>query len=133
MFLRVKCPNKNPNKSLITLFNNIDNDLDKNVLEKSRRIIGEEQGCSSCSTEEIDPYQPINDTSVTDLTISKVIPAKVIESCIVRKTITNDDIVVKKEVVSLITKKPLKNVKYFPEEDKQLELGIRNYGRKAWL
>jgi len=89
-------------------------------LEKSRRIIGEEQGCSSCSTEEIDPYQPINDTSVTDLTISKVIPEKVIESCIVRKTIPNDDIVVKKEVVSLIKKKPLKNV------------GIQKYGRKAW-
>ena len=72
--LKEKCMDKmtangrsGSNKNLISLFNNIDNEFDKNVLEKSRRIIEEEQRCSSISREEIiDPYQPMNDTPETD-------------------------------------------------------------------
>jgi len=50
-----------------------------------------------------------------------------------QQTIPNDDMVGKKEVVNLVTKKkPLKNVKFSLEEDKNLEQGIKKYGRKAW-
>jgi len=41
----------------------------------SRRIIAE-PGCSSSSTRQIDPYQPVKDDFPTDLTITKVALAK---------------------------------------------------------
>jgi len=122
-----------PNKDLMSLFNNFDKEFDENVLETSRRII-EKPGCSSSSTRQIDPYQPVNDDCPTDLTITKVTPAKgELEPFVLQQTIPNDDIVVKKEVVNLVTKKkPVKNVKFSLDEDKHLEKGIKKYGRKAW-
>jgi len=128
----------NQNKDLMSLFNNIGKEFDENVLETSRCII-EQQGCKSFSTGEIDPYQPVNDDDdnddTTDITITKVTPAKINEPCIVRKSIPNDAIVVKKEVVNLETKKkPMKNVKFSHEEDKHLAVGIyRNMEGKHGL
>jgi len=135
-----------PSRNLMSLFNNLDDEFDENVLLKSQNLIGQEQACSlSCSSTstktknysgipgvERDPYQPYDEDDITDLEITKVTPAKKKEQTPVYRCIPNDDIVIKKEVVSLVTKKPLKNVKFSNDEDKHLETGIRKYGRKAW-
>jgi len=133
-----------PTRNLMSLFNNLDDEFDENVLLKSQTLIGKEQGCSSsCSSTstknyaklqgmERDPYQPTDEDDITDLEITKITPPKIKEQIPIYRCIPNDDIVVKKEVVSLVTKKTLKNVKFTNEEDKYLETGIRIYGRKAW-
>jgi len=133
-----------PTRNLMSLFNNLDDEFDENVLLKSQTLIGKEQGCSSsCSSTstknyaklqgmERDPYQPTDEDDITDLEITKITPPKIKEQIPIYRCIPNDDIVVKKEVVSLVTKKTLKNVKFTNEEDKYLETGIRKYGRKAW-
>ena len=105
----------------MSLFNNLDKEFDKNVLLKSRSLMGQEQECSSScsgisiettnfnefSGKERDPYQPIDEDESTDLTITKVTPGKGKEPLPVHRNIPNDDIVVKKEIVNLVTKKAL--------------------------
>lgn len=112
------------------------NEFDSSVIEKSRSLIeqGQFSGHSSQAKEvvndvnldqeeDVNPYEPINLDDSTDLTISPTQPPTLI---------THDDVVVKKEVVDLITTKKVgKNIKFTMEEDRQLKLGIERHG-KSW-
>jgi len=120
----------------MSLFN--DTEFDENVLKTSLSLIGvDELGCSSSGKKNIiekerDPYQPIDEEESTDLTITKVTPAKRTVPMIFSKRIPNDEIDVKKEAVDLVVKKQSKNVKFSLDEDKYLKAGLKKYGRKAW-
>lgn len=85
----------------------------------------------------VNPYLPYYDDndSTTDLSITKVTAVSnennsTALSCY--KEVPNDDVVVKKEVVNLVTKQHGRNSKFSSEEDKFLKDGIIKYGKKAW-
>ena len=123
----------------------VDKQFDKSVLNKSKSLF--EQGESSRSGNTFDTNSnewsnqsstsssEYDDDSATDLRVTKAIDASHINTSFVLpcKTIPNDDIVVKKEVVNLITTKPGRNTKFSAEEDGYLKVGIIKYGRKAWV
>jgi len=129
-----------PNKNLMSLFNDIDTEFDTSVLKKSLSLIGaDEQGCSGFSSRETniigkqrDPYQPIDEDESTDLTITKIAPAKGTAPMVFSKIIPNNEIGVKKEAVDMVMKKQSKNVKFSLDEDNYLKAGLEKYGQKAW-
>ena len=119
------------NKNLMRMFNDIENAFDNTILEKSRQIL--EQGEGSDSSIPNSPYQPVNLEDSMDLTITTTIPPDQQEIDQSRKLhVPNDDVLIKKEVVNLVTKKTTKNIKFSKEEDKNLNDGIKKYGRRAW-
>ena len=126
-------------KNLVNLLNDVDNSFDSEVLKKSQQIIDnqEVEDCASSSSTKnkaVNPYQPIEPEYPMDLEIISTIPVNE-ESSRENTSFTdipNDDIVIKKEIVNLVTKKSGKNVKFITEEDKHLNDGITKYGRKCW-
>jgi len=130
------------------MFNDLDDDYDG--IEISREKKGEFSGCNTYGSssrqtvssdnddyddngyEEEDPYQPFNKDDSTDLTISN---STVIESSLfsnIARNIPNNDVVIKKEVVNLVTKRTPKNIKFSQQEDEFLLKGIQKYGKKSW-
>ena len=124
------------NSDLMQMFNKIDNDFDNTVIEESRKLIQDDNCKSSCSnsnsiSETNFDIRPVNDTNETEIVITNVTKAlnPTLQSTI---DIPVDDVVIKKEVVNLITNKTGKNVKFTAEEDRCLKEGINKYGRKSW-
>ena len=129
------------NSNLMQMFNNIENEFDPSVLRKSLDLIteGEDGVQKSLPINENpekqlnesfvqDPFQPLNDS--TDLVITDSFPADELQQSSTYH-IPNDDIIVKKEVAAIESKKPIKNIKFTNEEDNHLKKGILKYGRTS--
>ena len=134
------------NKDLMNMFQSVEDDFDPTVLQKSLNIISEgepinyidkspeninleEPTCSKNTTD--DPFQPLNE-SIDMMITDTVMGDEILESTNQSDRIPNDDIVIKKEIATIETKKVGKNVKFTKEEDKHLKKGIQKYGRASW-
>ena len=140
-----KCMDKMTSKgrgdknNLIEMFNNLESNFDPQVLAKSQEILEINQPIGlnypSCSnqTDEIDPYQPVDEfsTSTDFSSIPSIEPtSKTIDIPSEPTSKVNFDN--ENETPKSQIKKSGKNIKFTDQEDEFLNLGIMKYGRTAW-
>ena len=139
--------NSRPENDIMKMRDSINSEFDENVLNSAQNFItgekrsaetvrekvntlGDNSSCSSLSLK--GPYDPVNlSDSDTDLTVTSLFTNA--NSVQEPKTLSlpRNNISVKKEIAETAAKKCFKNVKFSPEEDFNLRVGIEKYG-KSW-